>query len=69
MEGDKMTMQADINRHKQQLIERYQRSGIYENFGQDEVRKLRDKYGIDYTFRRTDKLIDDFNDWCMNFTG
>jgi len=64
-----MSMRADINRYKGQLIARYQRRGLYENFGQDEVRKLTDKYGTDYTWQRTTQPIDDFNSWCMNFTG
>jgi hypothetical protein len=62
-------MQADINRAKKRLIERYQTQGLTENFGQDEVRKLRDKYGIDYTWQRTTQPITDFDNWCMNFTG
>jgi hypothetical protein len=67
--GNGMSMASDINRYKRQLITRYSKAGIYENFGQKEVRKLTDKYGIDYTFRRTTQPIDDFNNWCMNFTG
>ena len=42
-----------------------------ENFGQDEVRKLRDKY-FDYRygqFSSAYSLIDDFDDWCANYTG
>lgn len=42
-----------------------------ENFGQDEVRKLRDKY-LDYRygqFSSAYSLIDDFDDWCANYTG
>ena len=64
-----MSMQADIAKHKGQLIARYQKHGIYENFGQTEVRQLRDKYGTDYTYQRTTQPIDDFDQWCMRFTG
>ena len=64
-----MNMTSDINRYKRQLIDRYNKSGIYENFGQKEVMELRDKYGRDYTFRRTTQPIDNFDNWCMNFTG
>jgi len=63
-----MSMIADINKYKRQLIARYQRRGLYENFGQAEVSKLTDKYGTDYTWQRTTQPIDDFNNWCMNFT-
>jgi len=51
-----MSLEKDIEYCKRKLI----RQGVRENFGQKEVRKLRDKYG-------DSKLIDDFEDWCMNY--
>jgi len=36
--------------------------GIYENFGQIEVRNLKDKYG--YT-----PEVEEFENWCMTYTG
>ena len=64
-----MTMAQDIEKAKQRLLKRYEAKGIYENFGQDEVRKLRDKYGTDYTWQCKTAPIDAFGNWCMNFTG
>ena len=63
------TMTADIARYRRQLIAKYQKHGLYENFGQKEVLALRDKYGVDYTCHNTTKPIDDFDEWCMDFTG
>ena len=62
-------LKRDIEKYKSKLIEKVKRSGIYENFGQAEVRKLWGKYERDYTFRRTTQPIDDFDKWCMAFTG
>lgn len=62
-------MQKDIARLKGKLIARYQAKGIYENFGQKEVRQLRDKYGTDFTWQRRTQPITDFDNWAMNFTG
>jgi len=62
-------MIRDIEQAKARLIKKYQEKGLCENFGEEEVRELRDKYGIDYTFRHTTAPIDDFDNWCMTFTG
>jgi hypothetical protein len=55
-----MTIQTDItkamNKLKSQAIKR---GGVWENFGQKEVRALKDKYG-------DVGLINDFENWCMN---
>ena len=64
-----MSMTTDIKRYKQQLLKRYQKSGIYEDFGQNEVRKLWDKYGDDFTYMQKSQPIRDFDSWCMNYTG
>ena len=64
-----MSVQTDINKARQRLIKQYHSKGICENFGQNEVRKLIDKYGIDYTWQRKTQPIDNFDRWCMNFTG
>ena len=51
---------ADINKFKKQLIAKAKRKGLYENFGQAEVRKLEDKYGY------SNNVIE-FDNWAMNF--
>jgi hypothetical protein len=62
-------LKSDITRFKNQLIKRAKDKGLYENFGQNEVRKLKDKYTCGYTEeeRINIDLIDNFNKWCMNF--
>jgi len=51
---------ADIQKMKKMLIAKAKSRGIYENFGQKEVRVLEDKYG--YT-----NNVKDFDNWAMNF--
>jgi len=51
---------ADIDKMKKSLIQKAKSKGIYENFGQKEVRKLEDKYG--YT-----PAVQKFDEWAMNF--
>jgi hypothetical protein len=55
-----MNAQKDIQKEKTKLIAKAKKTGIYENFGQKEVRKLEDRYG------RTDEIAD-FDNWAMNF--
>lgn len=50
----------DIAKFKQNLIQKAKQKGLYEDFGQDEVRKLTDKYG--YTSN-----VAAFDNWAMNF--
>ena len=58
----------DIGVAKRKLIAKYREDGIYENFGQREVRKLHDKYS-DFLYSSEFNPIDSFDQWCMNFTG
>jgi hypothetical protein len=51
---------ADIQKMKKMLIAKAKSRGIYENFGQKEVRVLEDKYGYTNNVR-------DFDNWAMNF--
>ena len=61
-----------ISKAKKMLINRAKANGIYENFGQKEVRDT-DKfidccdYSIEMNNNRT--KIDMFNNWCMEYTG
>lgn len=56
---------------KQQLIKKAKRKGIYENFGQKEVRQLTDLIGSNlYTApQEIRNILFDFDQWCMNYTG
>ena len=62
-----------INRAKKILIDRAKANGIYENFGQKEVREIENRfiqcgnYSKEMNTNR-DKIIA-FDDWCMTYTG
>ena len=60
-----------VNRFKKQLIRKAQKKGVYENFGQKEVRKLTDIIGSNlYTApQEIRSILFNFDDWCMNYTG
>ena len=62
-----------INRAKKVLIDRAKRDGIYENFGQEEVRAIKDKFIKfgDYSkeMNANRDKINAFDDWCMTYTG
>jgi hypothetical protein len=51
---------ADIEKIKKSLTAKAKAKGIYENFGQKELRQLEDKYG--YTAE-----VQKFDNWAMNF--
>ena len=62
-----------INRAKKVLISRAKTNGIYEDFGQKEVREIKDKFIKlgDYSkeMNANRDKIDAFDDWCMTYTG
>lgn len=60
-------MKKDITRTKRKL----EKEDVIENFGQDEVRRISDKYASlqqDY-YSEYSQLIQNFSDWCSNYTG
>ena len=64
----------EINRTKARLIAKAKKTGLYENFGDAEERKLRDKYaeqanpyGGYQTQRTMDEQISSFGRWARNF--
>lgn len=66
------TLQNAINQAKRKLIAKAKQSGVYENFGQNEVRKLEDKF-LDssvYTEEMNQKrnMINEFDEWAMNYS-
>lgn len=67
--SDKLS--KDIDRAKRDLISKAKSGGIYENFGQDEVRQLKDKYSIGSDYSEDGKMcmsmLNAFDEWCMNF--
>lgn len=61
-----------ISRAKKILIDRAKKSGIYENFGQEEFAEITDKFinCCDYSTEMNNnrRKIDGFNNWCMEYT-
>lgn len=63
----------DINKTKDKLTNKVKKKGIYEDFGQNEIKKLRDKhinissYTDEMNYKR--KLIREFDEWCMRYNG
>ena len=65
-----MEITSEINRLKAALIKKASKKGLYENFGQREVRKLEDKhsdsrYKNDGVFTK----IREFDEWASTYTG
>lgn len=61
-----------ISRAKDKLINEARNNGIYENFGQKEVREIEDKFidCCDYSAEMNNnrKKLDGFNNWCMEYS-
>ena len=58
----------DIAIAKARLTAKARRIGLWENFGQKEVDKLKEKHiGLNYVTREIYALFQDFDNWCMNF--
>ena len=65
-----MKVETAIKNIKEQLISKVKKIGLWENFGQLEVRILEDKYGEhQYSHDGVWNKIRVFDDWCMNYTG
>ena len=59
-----------MNKVKKTLIKKAGSKGVYEDFGQKEVKKLEDKYS-EYQYKK-DGVWDEirkFDSWCMDYTG
>ena len=66
-------IETAISRAKKILIDRAKKEGIYENFGQKEVRDIEDKFidCCDYTreMMLNRGKLNNFNNWCMEYTN
>ena len=70
---------SKVNKHvekvKKALKKKWAKKGGYENFGQDEIRKLQDEYDYHSMVygtpeqRKAAKLIDGLDQWAMNYVG
>lgn len=63
-----MKLSKDIFRYKIYLSNKCKRTGLYENFGQIEVRKLEDKYNSFLHIPEFKAMIVSFDEWCMSYT-
>ena len=52
--------EQDILKVKKALVKRAKSKGLYENFGEKELRKLFDTYGTSNFY------VQQFYDWCLN---
>jgi len=68
-----MNIDKALTREQNKLIQTAKKKGIYENFGQKEVRKLEEKFIniSDYSeeMNKNRRLIQMFEEWCMNYCG
>lgn len=61
-------VRKDIERFKRKLVKKALRRGLYENFGQQELRTLEDKYSEHrYKSDGVFDAIDAFANWAMTF--
>lgn len=62
-----------IERTRQSLLKKVKRTGLYENFGQKEVRQLENKhidfFAYDNEMRTMHRTLQNFDNWCANYTG
>ena len=67
-----MIIQTAIAKEQDKLINKVRTKGLYENFGQREVRKLEDRFinSSSYTDEMNVNriLLSEFNEWCMNYS-
>ena len=65
---NKPKIKTNIEKIKKQLIAKAKKKGLYENFGETEVRKLKDKFPTGYMGEERINMdaIDEFSNWAMN---
>ena len=74
-EGVLSNVRKAIAKTQGALKKKWAKTGGYENFGQDEIRDLQDKYdynGMVYgtpAERKAAKLIDALDQWAINYVG
>ncbi|KKL67902.1 hypothetical protein LCGC14_2130380 [marine sediment metagenome] len=60
-----------VKRIKEKLVLKATKKGIWEDFGQTEIGKLKDKYGYEWYGTEKEKKmaeeIDLLENWCMSF--
>lgn len=65
-------LSTSITRARNMLIKKVNKTGIYENFGQEELRYIKDKFidFSDYSEEMNKKrlMLDSFEYWCSNYS-
>ena len=68
-----MNIEKAVQKEKNKLIAIAKTKGLYENFGQKEVRKLEDKFINSSIYsdemNKSRRTIQLFDEWCMNYCG
>ena len=63
-------IETAINRAEKVLIKRAKSKGLYENFGQEEIREIKDKFinSSDYSsdMNNNRDMLQGFANWCRN---
>ena len=71
-QGSLYNLKRDIDKLKKQLINKWKNKGAYENLGQKEIKKLKDKYHYNPygspQERQIAKQIDKLEDWAENYS-
>lgn len=64
-------LETAIRRAKKDLIEFAEKYGVYENFGMDHYRAIKDRYRVGLTYSEKDKhnmlVLKSFFDWCGKY--
>ena len=63
-----MNIEKAIKKAKTKLIREAKTKGLYENFGQREVREIRNMFSLE-SDTKTIKKIKEFDNWCQTYTG
>lgn len=73
MQGIIKKVEREIASSKKKLLNRAKKRGLWENFGDKEIRKIEEKYSDYYKYNYVDitsntirKMIEVFRDWCYN---
>jgi len=66
-------VKSSIKKVKKQLSDRWKKNGGWENFGQNELQKMKDKFQYnphgDPEARNIARELDDFDNWAMEYVG
>jgi hypothetical protein len=64
---DRRDVTRRIAQYKRRLVAAAKERGVWECFGQKEVRALTDEFGLIHSDPVVRQLMSDFYDWCGNY--